>query len=292
MNIELHITVEDASANAVDVLAEASGLSKQKLKLIMQRGAVWLTRAGHTQRLRRAKKALQLGDEVHLYHDVDVFEQQPPAATLIADEGEYSVWHKPYGMLSQGTKWGDHTCITRWAEQSLQPQRNAFIVHRLDRAATGLIMLAHTKKAASSLSALFEQRKIDKHYQAIVEGQWLEDKRIEQDVDDKPAVSHVSVLEYDSEQDRTRVEVKIETGRKHQIRKHLSGAGFPIVGDRLYGNAETARDGGTTDNAGAVVACRLAEVDLQLCSVFLGFVCPVSGESREYVLTEGLRPSL
>lgn len=267
---ELHITVDNAQANAVDILAEASGLSKQKLKLIMQRGAVWLTRSGHTQRLRRAKKALQLNDEIHLYYAPAVFEQQPSPAILIADEGDYSVWHKPYGMLSQGTKWGDHTSITRWAEQNLEPQRNAFIVHRLDRAATGLIMVAHSKKAAASLSALFEQRQVDKRYQAVVEGHWAEDKRIEQAIDDKPAVSHVRCLE--TKGSKSLVEVKIETGRKHQIRKHLSKAGFPIVGDRLYGNA----DG----------------LDLQLCSVFLGFVCPISAETRSYELGGELRPSL
>ena len=77
------------------------------------------------------------------------------------------------------------------------------------------------------------------------------------------------MLEYSAELDRTLVEVKIETGRKHQIRKHLLGAGFPIVGDRLYGSA----DG----------------LDLQLASTSLSFCCPMSGEQKAYSLAGQLR---
>ncbi len=54
----------------------------------------------------------------------------------------------PYGMLSQGSKWSDHCTIARFAQQHLTPERPVFIVHRLDRAATGLILIAHSKKTS------------------------------------------------------------------------------------------------------------------------------------------------
>lgn len=269
--IERHLTIASAGSHAVDELAVASGLSKGKVKQLMQRGAVWHTRNQHTQRLRRAKRVLQVGDELHLYYNEAVFNQTVPEAQLIADEGEYSIWYKPYGMRSQGSKWGDHLCIDRYVEQHIQPQRNAFIVHRLDRAATGLMVIAHSKKAAASLSALFAKREIEKRYQAIVQGQWPENMTIYKPVDDKTAVSHVKVLGYSAERDQTLVEVKIDTGRKHQIRKHLSGAGFPIVGDRLYGGQQNL------------------EVNLQLCSVVLDFFCPVVVKQRRYQLDTELR---
>lgn len=271
IKIECHLTVESDGELAVDLLAEASKLSKNIVKQLMQRGGVWHTRQQHTQRLRRAKRALHVNDELHLYYNESIFQQTVSAAQLIADESDYSVWCKPYGMLSQGSKWGDHTSITRYAEQHLKPQRNAFLVHRLDRAATGLIIIAHSKKAAASLSALFTNREIEKRYQAVVEGQWLENITINQAIDGKSAVSHVNALQYSAERDQTLVEINIETGRKHQIRRHLSAAGYPIVGDRLYGNAD-----------------QLHQHDLQLCSVYLSFTCPLTEQAKEYQLPNRL----
>ena len=66
-----------------------------------------------------------------------------------------SIWYKPYGIYCQGSKWGDHHTIHRMAEQQLQ--RPCFIVHRLDRATTGLVIVAHKKKIAAALAALFAQ---------------------------------------------------------------------------------------------------------------------------------------
>lgn len=271
--LELHIPIDKTDLIAVEVLSEQSGLSKQKVKQLMQKGAVWLTKGQHTQRLRRAKKTLQLGDELHLYYNESVIEQEPTPAQLIADEVDYSIWYKPYGMHSQGSKWGDHCSIGRWVEQHLEPQRNAFVVHRLDRAASGLILIAHSKKVANSLSALFAKRQINKCYQAVVEGiVEAEPIAVTEPVDEKKAISHIQCLDTDVPKNRSLVAIKIETGRKHQIRKHLAHLGYPIVGDRLYGNAD--------------------ELDLQLTAVSLSFTCPLSGQIKQYELDKALKPRL
>ena len=123
-----------------------------------------------SNRLRRAKRPLKSGDELHLYYDPKVQAEVPPAPTMIADVGGYSVWRKPYGMRSQGSKWGDHCTIMRWAEQHLEPERTSFTVHRLDLAANGLILVAHSKKIAGALGSLFQAREIEKRYRAIVKG--------------------------------------------------------------------------------------------------------------------------
>ena len=132
--LEIHVEVKSASDLPVDLLSEASGISKQGVKAAMNKGAVWVTRGKTTQRLRRAKRTLRKGDEVHLYYDEFVLAMVPPEPLLLADVGAYSVWNKPCGLLSQGSKWGDHCTVVRWAEQHLKPQRPAFTVHRLDRA--------------------------------------------------------------------------------------------------------------------------------------------------------------
>ena len=148
---QYHLTVTDASVSAVELLAAESGLSKQQIKQIMHKGAVWRSRGKQAQRIRRAKSKLNVGDELSLYLDAKVLAEVPAEPQLLADEGAYSVWYKPYGMRSQGSKWGDHCALYRWVELNLQPQRPAFLVHRLDRAATGLILIAHEKKAAAAL---------------------------------------------------------------------------------------------------------------------------------------------
>ena len=107
MRIESHVMVDTAGENAVDVLKNASGLPKQRIKFAMTQGAVWLTRGRNTQRLRRAKRALRQGDELHLYYDDDILAEKPVEPALVADVGDYSVWHKPGGLRSQGSKWGD-----------------------------------------------------------------------------------------------------------------------------------------------------------------------------------------
>ena len=274
---EKHINIDDSDKPIIDYLAENTSLSRQKLKQVMVKGAVWLSHGKKTQRIRRAKKKARSGDTLHIYYDEQVIERQPPVPELVTDEGSYSVWYKPYGMLSQGSRWGDHCTVTRWAEQHLSPQRPAFVVHRLDRAATGLILVAHEKKSAAALSALFQSRDIDKQYRAIVHGKFPDiNKTINSDIDDRSAITHIHLLEYDENINRSLLEVKIETGRKHQIRRHLSEAGFPIVGDRLYGDSKKNSE----------------REDLQLTAFTLAFQCPVTGIQRDYQLNKDKLPQL
>ena len=286
---EFHIPITSDGKTAVDWLAEESRLSRQKVKRYMQNGCVWLervksgdsdgsvdqsktTQQGYIQRLRRAKKVLNKNEVLHFYYDESVLSKETAPAILIEDLGEYSIWNKPSGMLSQGSKWGDHCTVNRWAEKHLQPERPAFIVHRLDRAANGLIILAHTKSVASQFSKMFEQRQVDKRYQVEVEGDFstmIVDAEstltINEAIDEKIAISHITILSVNSDENTSTLEVKIETGRKHQIRKHLSNLGFPVVGDRLYGNGSET-------------------IDLQLQAKSLKFTCPLTAEERFFTL--------
>jgi tRNA pseudouridine32 synthase/23S rRNA pseudouridine746 synthase len=266
-HIETHVLIESAEDSPVDLLHIASGLSKQRIKWAMTQGAVWMTRGRNTQRLRRAKRELRVGDEVHLYYDANILAQAPAEPTLIADVGAYSVWQKPYGLRSQGSKWGDHCTVMRWAEQHLQPERGAFTVHRLDRAANGLILVAHSKTLAARLAELFRNREVEKRYRAVVSGDFSQQPnplRVEEPIDGKEAVSEFSLQRIEG--GRSTIDVCIETGRKHQIRRHLSGLGHPVIGDRLYGTGE--EDG----------------VDLQLTAYLLRFHCPVNDAPVEYRL--------
>jgi len=262
-----HIVIQDSLA-AIDALSAQIALSKQQLKDVMQKGAVWVTRGDFTQRIRRAKKQCNAGDVLHCYYDEKIIKSKPFPAKLIADESAYSIWFKPYGMYSQGSKWGDHCTIYRWAEQHLQPQRSAYIVHRLDRAASGLIIIAHEKKVAAQFAELFRQHKIFKHYRVWVNGLFpYQAISCDESLDNKKAISHFKLLKKVSLENQSLLDVSIETGRKHQIRRHLSSMGYSIVGDRLYGNLEHT-------------------IDLQLLAYSIEFTCPISGESKQYCLDD------
>ncbi|WP_114326204.1 RluA family pseudouridine synthase [Candidatus Colwellia aromaticivorans] len=293
---EHHIKLDNITNNSIDVeaitaltalfdsLAKTDNtLSKAQLKQAISKGALWLTRGKHTQRLRRLKKPMQQGDELHFYYNETVLASEVAEATLISDESDYSVWYKPFGMLSQGSKWSDHCTIARFAQQYFTSERAVFIVHRLDKAATGLILIAHSKKAAQALSSMFENRttndnSLDKYYQIIVHGNHSINEQpqvITTEVDGKSARSTFRCLTYDETKDQSLIEVKIDSGRKHQIRVHAASIGLPVVGDRLHGIADNNES-----------------LNLQLCAVSLSFICPITQQKQCFQLSEALRPQL
>lgn len=268
MIIEKHIQIIDPTQTVVDLIKKEAALNSAQVKQAIVKGCLWIERGDKITRLRRMKPALEEGQKLHFYYNTDILHQQPLEAQLISDHLSYSIWHKPAGMLCQGSKWGDHTTIQRFVEKQFDSERPAIIVHRLDRMTEGLIIIAHKKKIASKFTQLFSDRKINKIYIATVHGKLATETRIETDIDGKSAISVVKNIRFDPSKNTTDVEIKIETGRTHQIRKHLSSIGFPVVGDRLYGL--------TPQNE--------AIHDLQLKAVQLEFNCPLSGEHRSFRL--------
>ena len=267
---------------ALDLLADKTGLSKQLLKNYAQKGAVWIqrnttkNRASKPERLRRLKRVVSDQDILDFYYNPQLLNQVPTPPTLVADFIDYSVWIKPRGMLSQGSKWSDHTALYRWIEMNYQPNgqiRQAWIVHRLDRATHGLMLIAHSKKTAAALSRAFEENQVHKTYQALTWGQYpVKTQTIQIPIDEKQATSHVSLLNYDAEQNCSLVEIEIETGRKHQIRRHLSETGFPIIGDRMYGDSKLDE--------------QLEPMpDLQLTAYNLCLQCPITQTEKCFTLT-------
>ncbi len=282
---ECHITIVTNESTAITELVDQCDLSTTVIKQSITQGALWLTRNNKTQRFRRIKKKLKINDQLHFYYDEVVLAQIPVPAQLIADLTDYSVWYKPYGMLSQGTKWSDHCSIARWAQKQLAPERPAFIVHRLDKAATGLILIAHTKTAVRALTAMFESRdkekyQLEKHYQIIVHGDHSSHNQpevITKDIDGKSAKSTFSLNTYDEEYNLSLIDVKIDSGRKHQIRLHAASIGMPVVGDRLHGDqTKEYRD----------------DLNLQLSAVELSFICPLSQTKQAFSLTDEFRPEI
>jgi tRNA pseudouridine32 synthase/23S rRNA pseudouridine746 synthase len=143
------------------------------------------------------------------------------------------------------------------------PRREAYLVHRLDREAAGLIMLAHSKKAAGRLSGLFSEHRIIKRYRAEVLGLPENNEgTISQPLDGKAAVTRYRVISRNPEAYTSTLQVEIETGRLHQIRRHLACIGHPVMGDPRYGSGN--KDGKPL----RLIACELA------------WRCPFTGSQR------------
>ncbi len=258
----------DIGATASDYLVSKSGLSKSKVNDAMHKGAVWLKKKrGGMNRLRRATAVLKKGDHIELHYDKKILSITPPSADCLGDRGNYSVWDKPPGMTAQGTLYGDHCSLMRHAELFFSPQRKVFLVHRLDREASGVMLIAHDKPAAAGLSELFQKNLITKRYRAEVLGDLGEKDlkgTMEFPLDGKSAMTEYQVLSYDPERNTSTADIVIRTGRLHQIRRHFEMIGHPVMGDPKYGKGNKNAEG------------------LKLTAVSLRFRCPVTGKEVEF----------
>ena len=172
---------------------------------------------------------------------------------LIYEDRDVVVVDKPAGLLTVGTETEKrrtaYSALFDYLKHQRPPQR-IFIVHRLDREASGLLVFAKSETAKRDLQAQFEDHSAGRTYVAVTDGRmnfetrtirsYLAENAIHRcystpdPAKGKMAVTHVSVLRRSP--NRTAVEVRLETGRKHQIRVHLAELGFPILGDPVYGN--------------------------------------------------------
>jgi tRNA pseudouridine32 synthase/23S rRNA pseudouridine746 synthase len=180
---------------------------------------------------------------------------------------------KPSGLLSvPGRGAGKEDCLSRRVQAEYP---DALIVHRLDMGTSGIVVMARCVDAQRELSAMFQQRRVRKRYQALVDGCWTAAHESEialpmtvngpkQRVDHaagRPSLTRYRVLDIDTARAVSRIELDPVTGRSHQLRVHLEAMGHPIIGDDFYGTP-----------ASCVKAERLM---LHACEI--EFVEPVSG---------------
>ncbi len=167
---------------------------------------------------------------------------------LIQVDDALIVADKPAGLLSvPGRGPGKADCLARRV-QALYA--DALIVHRLDMATSGLILLGRGAAMQRCLSMAFAERRVTKHYTAVVDGLLQDDSgeielpliadwphRPRQRVDrglGKPSLTRWQVIARDALRGRTRLSLQPVTGRSHQLRVHLAAIGHAIVGDALY----------------------------------------------------------
>ena len=174
---------------------------------------------------------------------------------VLYEDSDIIAVHKPVNLLTVATEGERERTVYACLRERLKernPGSKLFTVHRLDKFASGILVFAKSERVQSLLKGLFQRHDIQRKYWAIVEGSveknqgtiqsYLAENRLmrmrstDNATRGKHAVTHFRVLR------RTRgissLEVTLETGRKNQIRVHLSEMGHPIVGDRAYGSTK------------------------------------------------------
>jgi len=172
--------------------------------------------------------------------------------TLLHADAEVMAFDKPAGLLCVPGRGDDKQDCLSARVQARWP--DALVVHRLDMATSGIVLMARGSSAQRELSIAFAQRLADKIYVAVVQGLIAADRgeidlplaadwpnRPLQKVDltsGKPSLTRYRVVQRDAAARTTRVELQPVTGRSHQLRVHLLALGHPILGDALYAPPE------------------------------------------------------
>ncbi len=188
----------------------------------------------------------------------------------------------PNGTLLNGL-------LYRYPELANVPR--AGIVHRLDKDTSGLMVVARTLQAHTSLVAQLQARTVDRRYEAIAEGTMTGGGVIEKNLGRHPtqrtkiavvktggreAITHYRVIErFDA---YTHVELKLQTGRTHQIRVHMADLGYPLLGDPVYGRGVRFPKGASPELKEAISAYR----HQALHAFSLGFEHPATGDQVEW----------
>jgi 23S rRNA pseudouridine955/2504/2580 synthase/23S rRNA pseudouridine1911/1915/1917 synthase len=169
--------------------------------------------------------------------------------SIIFENERFVAINKPAGLLTIPDRHNEKLdSVYKIFQQQYQ---KIFIVHRLDRDTSGIILFAKDEATHKFLSQLFEQRNVEKYYQGIIQGTLQNKKGV---IDEPIAEHHIhkgmmaidkrgkpSITEYEVLEDYgiySLVQFKILTGRTHQIRVHMKHLGHPITGDELYGDAK------------------------------------------------------
>ncbi|HAP70047.1 MAG TPA: RNA pseudouridine synthase [Flavobacteriales bacterium] len=160
---------------------------------------------------------------------------------VLFEDQHLAIVYKPSGIeVSGNKKWTLENALSSNLESSTELDALKFAepIHRLDYPTSGALLIGKTATSVTALNKLFENRKVKKVYHAVAIGKMDESGTIEIPIDGKPSKSTFTVLQTvvsERFEFLNLVQLEPQTGRRHQLRKHLSQIGNPILGDRDYG---------------------------------------------------------
>lgn len=275
----MEVTVNEFEGTRLDkALAELTELSRSQANDAIKAGQVLVN-----GQAKKAKYAVKLGDVISYEVPEEVvldYQAEAIPLEIVYEDADVAVVNKPQGMVvhpSAGHTSGTLVNALMYHVKDLSSINGVVrpgIVHRIDKDTSGLLMVAKNDRAHQVLADELKEQKSLRKYWAIIHGNLPNDRgmieapigRSDKDrkkqavtAKGKPAVTHFQVLERFGE--FTLVELRLETGRTHQIRVHMAYIGHPVAGDPLYGPRKTLKGQGQFLHART-----------------LGFTHPTSGE--------------
>ena len=272
------------------LVQQAAKLSRSQAEQVIRAGGARVNGRG----VRRVDQLLDFGDQLEVTYDLADFRPEMKRESchqdleILFEDSYLIVVSKPPDLLTVPTPQGERTTLIGLLRKRLEERReqeSVFCVHRLDRGVSGILVFAKQLNILDSLKQQFADRKPKRRYLAIVRGRpdpesgtirsYLKtDEQLNRYSSSDPeggqlAITHYQVLADYGES--SLVEVRLETGRRNQIRVHLAEAGHPVMGDPRYGREYP-------------VHVRWPYRRLALHAESLGFQHPVSHEPLEFRL--------
>lgn len=304
--VRLVRVADDRAGQRLDnfLLGQLKGAPKSLIYKLVRSGQVRVN-GGRA----KAETRLEGGDEVRIppVRLAEAGEKTPPPkgllaameASIVFEDARLLAINKPSGLASHGGSGISHGAIETL--RALRPRETLELVHRLDRDTSGLLIVAKKRSALTELQALMREsdaddgRGIAKRYLALLVGRMPDgtmtvdaplhiglrqggERHVQVHPNGKPSLSHFRVLERRG--GHSYCEVRIETGRTHQIRVHAKHIGHPVAGDDKYGEPEVNKR--LRDQAG------LRRLFLHAASLEFA----LDGGRAEYVLDAPLAPEL
>jgi len=205
------------------VIAEELGISKKQAQAAIDEKRVLV----NGKRVWIRKHEVMENDQVEILTEEKV-PTQPNRIAILWQDADYLIVNKPAFLLTNAA--------TDSLEEKLRKQeknRTICAVHRLDKETSGCVIFAKSAKAKTAMIPMFQGRDIMKIYRAVTVGKFSSNwKEIRTDIEGYMSTTLVKLL--DANKQASYLELRIETGRTHQIRRHLADKRHPVLGDKKY----------------------------------------------------------
>jgi len=253
--LQLVRQVESSETGRCDLVVKTlTGLSRNRIRGLFDHFCVRV----NGQICTELGTPVRAGDRVEVTYDPNQgYKPKRPvredrAFSLVYEDAQLLVVEKAAGVLTVPSERGESNTLVERVAAYLgkgQAQRRVHLVHRLDREVSGLLVIAKSETVARALIEQFQQHKPERRYAALVAGHVrgtqgtlktflatknnLDRYSAPESAETELAITHYAVKR--TWPDATYLDVRLETGRRHQIRVHLAEAGHPVLGDPRYG---------------------------------------------------------